>query len=68
MSALPELTEPLSDGVVILRRLTLDDVGAITSGCQDSEIARWTAAFPIPMKSIRPGMNLLHDEFWSHQG
>jgi RimJ/RimL family protein N-acetyltransferase len=33
---------PLSDGVVALRAVTLDDVPAITRACQDPEIARWT--------------------------
>lgn len=43
MTALPPLTEPLTDGVVSLRRFTLDDVAAVTMACQDPEIPRWTA-------------------------
>jgi RimJ/RimL family protein N-acetyltransferase len=33
---------PLTDGVVALRAMTLDDVPAITRACQDPEIPRWT--------------------------
>ncbi len=32
----------LTDGMVVLRPLTLDDVPAITQACQDEAIAKWT--------------------------
>ena len=39
---LPSLFQPLSDGVVTLRRLTEADVPAVTACVQDPEIPRWT--------------------------
>jgi RimJ/RimL family protein N-acetyltransferase len=33
---------PLTDGVVALRAVTLDDVAALARACQDPEIPRWT--------------------------
>jgi RimJ/RimL family protein N-acetyltransferase len=32
----------LSDGSIVLRRFTEEDVPGITAACQDAEIARWT--------------------------
>ena len=37
----------LSDGVVVLRPPTLDDVDAITEACRDDEVVRWTTV-PVP--------------------
>jgi RimJ/RimL family protein N-acetyltransferase len=37
-----------SDGVVVLRPFTLDDVAAVTAACQDPDIPRWTSAVPSP--------------------
>ena len=39
---------PLSDGIVLLRPWTLDDVPAIVSACNESEIARWIHQIPSP--------------------
>ncbi len=39
---------PLTDGHVLLRPFTLDDVPAVTAACQDPEIKRWTATIPWP--------------------
>ncbi|HEY7948913.1 MAG TPA: GNAT family N-acetyltransferase [Acidimicrobiales bacterium] len=39
---------PLTDGHVLLRPFTLDDVPAVTAACQDPEISRWTALIPWP--------------------
>jgi len=36
------LIPTLTDGMVVLRPLTQDDVPEITQGCQDEAIARWT--------------------------
>jgi len=44
---LPLSFEPLSDGVVTLRRLTEADVPALAECLQDSEIPRWTRV-PVP--------------------
>jgi RimJ/RimL family protein N-acetyltransferase len=41
---------PLSDGVVTLRRWTLDDVPAIAAACADQEIARWIHQLPSPYR------------------
>ena len=38
----------LSDGVVSLRPWTLDDVPAIVSACNETEIARWIHQIPSP--------------------
>ncbi len=42
MRALLPPDPPLSDGVVALRAVTLDDVPALVRACQDPEIPRWT--------------------------
>jgi RimJ/RimL family protein N-acetyltransferase len=69
MAALPRLMEPLTDGVVTLRRFTSDDVTAVTRACQDPEIARWTAGIPSPYEeSHARGWIGLHDRFWDHEG
>ena len=69
MPALPALTEPLTDGVVSLRRFTLDDVAAVTRACQDPEIPRWTAGIPDPYEEHHArGWIMLHDAFWSKEG
>ena len=40
----------LTDGMVVLRPLTKDDVPAIAEGCQDEAIARWTTV-PQPYRT-----------------
>jgi RimJ/RimL family protein N-acetyltransferase len=40
--------EPLTDGVVMARPFTMDDVADVTEACQDPEISRWTSAIPWP--------------------
>ena len=68
VTALPALTEPLTDGVVTLRRFTLDDVEAVTSACQDPEIPRWTAGVPEPYEAHHAQEWIaLHDGFWDHE-
>jgi RimJ/RimL family protein N-acetyltransferase len=44
----PDLKTPLTDGVVSLRALSLDDVADVTRALQDEEIVRWTASIPSP--------------------
>lgn len=39
---------PLTDGQVVLRPFTLDDVPAVAAACQDPEISRWTVTIPWP--------------------
>jgi ribosomal-protein-alanine N-acetyltransferase len=39
---LPRLDPPLTDGHVVLREWTGDDVDAMTAGLADPEVARWT--------------------------
>ena len=39
---------PLSDGVVVLRDLREDDVGALVEGCRDPLVRRFTARIPDP--------------------
>ncbi len=69
VTALPALTEPLTDGAVTLRRFTLDDVGAVTRACQDPEIPRWTAGIPEPYEEHHArGWITLHDRFWNEEG
>jgi RimJ/RimL family protein N-acetyltransferase len=69
MTVLPELTEPLTDGVVTLRRFTVDDVAAVTRACQDPEISRWTAGIPAPYEEVHArGWIALHDRFWDQEG
>ena len=48
MRPFPDLEAPLTDGVVSLRRFTLDDVAEVARACQDPEIVRWTASIPTP--------------------
>jgi RimJ/RimL family protein N-acetyltransferase len=48
MRPFPDLDAPLSDGVISLRRFTLDDVADVTRALQDPEIMRWTASIPTP--------------------
>jgi RimJ/RimL family protein N-acetyltransferase len=43
MPAVPLPDPPLSDGVLVLRPPSRDDVGAIMHACQDAEISRWTS-------------------------
>jgi RimJ/RimL family protein N-acetyltransferase len=38
----------VTDRIVSIRPFTLDDVEAVTAGCQDPEISRWTAMVPFP--------------------
>jgi len=62
----PDLEAPLSDGVVSLRRFTLDDVAEVTRACQDPEIVRWTASIPIPYtQSDAQGWIERHSELWN---
>jgi len=66
MPALPEPVWPLSDGVVGLRRFTLDDVSEVTRACQDPEIHRWTASIPHPYEEHHAREWIAkHDEFWA---
>ena len=39
----------LTDGTVVLRTMSLDDVDDITEACQDPETQRWTTV-PVPYK------------------
>ncbi len=69
VTALPRLTEPLTDGVVTLRQFTFDDVAGVTRACQDPEISRWTAGIPSPYEEVHArGWIGLHDRFWDHEG
>ena len=69
VTALPALTESLTDGTVTLRRFTLDDVGGVTRACQDPEIPRWTAGIPEPYEEHHArGWIILHDRFWNEEG
>ena len=69
MTSLPRLTEPLTDGVVTLRRFTFDDVPAVTRACQDPEISRWTAGIPAPYEEVHArGWIAWHDHFWDQEG
>lgn len=69
VTALPALTEPLTDGVVTLRRFTLDDVETVTRACQDPEIPLWTAGIPVPYEAHHAQVWIaLHDHFWDHEG
>jgi RimJ/RimL family protein N-acetyltransferase len=47
MPAVPFPDPPLGDGVVVLRPLSPEDAGEITSACQDPEISRWTSVPPV---------------------
>ena len=42
--------KPLTDGVVLLRPFTLDDVASVTNACQDPGIHRWTLTLPWPYR------------------
>ena len=66
MPSLPEPDWPLSDGVVLLRRFTLDDVSDVTRACQDPEIPRWTASIPVPYEEqhAREWISC-HDVWWN---
>ena len=66
MPSLPEPDWPLSDGVVSLRRFTLDDVSVVTRACQDPEIPRWTASIPTPYEErhAREWISR-HDAWWA---
>ena len=69
MASLPGLPEPLTDGVVTLRRFTFDDVTTVTRACQDPEISRWTAGIPAPYEEVHAqGWIALHDHFWDQEG
>ncbi len=48
VSPLPKPSWPITDGVVALRRFSLNDVPEVTRACQDPEIARWTTTIPWP--------------------
>jgi len=66
MPSLPEPNWPLSDGVVTLRRFTLDDTSVVTRACQDPEIPRWTASIPVPYEErhAREWISR-HDGWWA---
>lgn len=69
MIALPAPAWPLTDGVVALRRFSLDDVPAVTRTCQDPEIPRWTAGIPEPYEEHHAREWIaLHDRFWQEEG
>ncbi len=69
VTALPAPTRPLSDGVVTLRRFTLEDVPAVTEACQDPEIPRWTAGIPSPYEEHHAREWIeMHDRFWNEEG
>lgn len=42
MTRLPKIEQPLTDGQIILRPWTMEDVEVMTRACQDPEIQRWT--------------------------
>jgi RimJ/RimL family protein N-acetyltransferase len=68
MVALPVPDPPLTDGVVVLRRFTFDDVPVVTRACRDPEIARWTAGIPEPYEEHHAREWIgLHDRFWGEQ-
>jgi RimJ/RimL family protein N-acetyltransferase len=67
--ALPAPAWPLTDGVVALRRFSLDDVPAVTRACQDPEIPRWTAGIPKPYEKRHAREWIAqHDRFWNEDG
>ena len=66
MPVLPEPSWPLSNGVVPLRRFTLEDVADVTRACQDPEIARWTASIPWPYEEQHARYRISrHDAAWT---
>jgi RimJ/RimL family protein N-acetyltransferase len=66
MRSFPALRVPLSDGVVSLRRLTLDDVADVTRALQDPEIVRWTSSIPVPYTQMHAREWIeRHDEHWA---
>jgi RimJ/RimL family protein N-acetyltransferase len=69
MVTLPAPAQPLTDGVVTLRRFTLDDVPAVTRACRDPEIPRWMASIPEPYEehNAREWISM-HDRFWAEEG
>jgi RimJ/RimL family protein N-acetyltransferase len=69
VTALPAPTEPPSDGVVTLRRFTLDDVAAVTRTCRDPEIPRWTAGISEPYEEHHAReWIVLDDQFRNQEG
>lgn len=65
MRPFPELEAPLSDGVVSLRRFTLDDIADVTRALQDPDIVRWTASIPTPYtESDASGWIERHQKLW----
>jgi RimJ/RimL family protein N-acetyltransferase len=65
MRSFPDLQAPLSDGIVSLRRFTLDDVADVTRALQDPEIVRWTASIPTPYtETDASGWIERHAEHW----
>ncbi len=64
--ALPEPAWPLSDGIVALRRFTLEDIPDVTRACQDPEIPRWTAGIPQPYEEHHAQEWIArHDTMWA---
>jgi len=56
----------MTDGVVKLRRFTIDDAHDVYEACQDPEISRWTATVPWPYpKEAATGWIESHDALWS---
>jgi RimJ/RimL family protein N-acetyltransferase len=69
VTALPVPEQPLTDGVITLRRFTVDDVTAVTRACQDPDISRWTAGVPRPYTELHAREWIdLHDRFWDEGG
>lgn len=66
MVTLPVPPQPLTDGIVTLRRFTLADVQAVTRACRDPEIPRWTASIPEPYEEHHAkDWIAMHDRFWA---
>jgi len=56
----------MTDGVVKLRRFTIDDAYGVYEACQDPEVSRWTATAPWPYpKGAATGWIESHDALWS---
>lgn len=69
MNALPAPAQPLTDGVVVLRRFDLNDVPVVTRACRDPEIPRWTAGIPEPYEEHHARAWIsMHDRFWDQEG
>jgi RimJ/RimL family protein N-acetyltransferase len=57
---------PLTDGHVVLRPFTADDISAVTTACQDPEIIRWTARIPWPYEETHARSWIAtHERLWN---